>query len=414
MKIFHVVALLFVLAGLAFSANTVSGCMDIATPGVYQLNQNIVGASIPYTYGVSCIQISSSDVVLDCQGFNLTNDGTSDAAGIYIDEYDAGTSNITVENCNVAYYDTGISDASASHTSEIFLINNSANDNGDGFFIASDSNGNLTGNSAYNNSYDGLYLRSPYNDIVTGNNLTDNGNYDFFQDVWANFDCHNIIQNNTGSGNEPILWANSNIAVSNAVFSEVFLCNADGTKMTDVTVHGSDSKPNDGFYMGWTNDAIIRNVDSSDNNAGFSLYYSSGNTFINDTANSDTGSGFSLSSSSNNNLDFNTADNDTSEMGFYLSDGSNNILASNTANDNIGGIRLEQSNGNTIVNNTLLDNTLDFWVDIQSGADCINAVQNNTGFRISADNMGQQNSHGVGCQPLRGASLQCHPGEFHE
>ena len=382
MRFLNVVALLLVLAGIGFSVSTVSGCMNISAPGVYQLNQSISGANISYTYGMSCIEVFSPNVVLDCRGFNVTNDGTSDAEGIYIDELDAGyLSNITIEHCNVSSYGWGISNAfSLSTATGINIINNSVTNNGDGIFITNDRNGFLNGNNAYNNSDEGLYLREPYNDIVANNTLTDNSGYDFFQDVWTGSDCVNTIQNNTGSGDLPILWANSNVVEANTVFSEVFLCNANGAKFTNVTIQSSDSVTNNGFYMALTQNANITDVNSSDDYSGFSLSSSSGNTFVNDTANNDYGSGFSLQSSSNNNLTLNTADNDNNEFGFYLSYSYNDILANNTADDNNGGIRLVQSNGNTIANNTLLENTgLDFWVDIQSGSDCANIVQNNTG-----------------------------------
>jgi nitrous oxidase accessory protein NosD len=67
-----------------------SSCLTIEESGEYYLTQNIVAS------GGDCINISTNDVTLDCNGYNLTCSGICHFSFIALD-----VSNITVKNCFV-------------------------------------------------------------------------------------------------------------------------------------------------------------------------------------------------------------------------------------------------------------------------------------------------------------------------
>ena len=68
-------------------------CTYIAQPGVYQLSANL-----ETPYATTCMQIHSSGVTLDCQGYTISADNPGLGAPIYVDN----SPNITVQNCILA------------------------------------------------------------------------------------------------------------------------------------------------------------------------------------------------------------------------------------------------------------------------------------------------------------------------
>jgi len=115
----------------------IDSCQDLSVAGDYILNQSVDGAG-------SCFTISASDIILDCNGYEITGDGT----GIGIDIQADGS---TVKNCiiNVGNYQYGI--------------------NIDGF-----SNNLLTGNNVtvdFSSEY-GIQLSNSNSNTLSGNNVS--------------------------------------------------------------------------------------------------------------------------------------------------------------------------------------------------------------------------------------------------
>src|SRR5262249_52779087 len=76
----------------------VSTCSVINTPGVYSLGSNLAGAPNPGS-SVSinaCVLINTSNVLLDCNNFNITNNGTAGSTTAVLVEK---VNNVTVKNC---------------------------------------------------------------------------------------------------------------------------------------------------------------------------------------------------------------------------------------------------------------------------------------------------------------------------
>jgi hypothetical protein len=96
---------IFLVSALSFSTD-IMNCSLISAPGSYVLTDDLVGAPISGIYQ-SCIRITASDVTLDCAGYTITNNGTTNppmgTAGIEIGSF---TSNVMVKNCGgISSYD---------------------------------------------------------------------------------------------------------------------------------------------------------------------------------------------------------------------------------------------------------------------------------------------------------------------
>ena len=103
-KISVVLVLFFMLAGLAIvsfpaSAGDISGCTEITSAGVYTLTADITDATLG-----KCINITVSDVILDCQGHTVDGNDVAGTTGVYTID----TNNVTVTNCVVTDFETGI------------------------------------------------------------------------------------------------------------------------------------------------------------------------------------------------------------------------------------------------------------------------------------------------------------------
>ena len=268
------------------------------------------------------------------------------------------------------------------------FVNNTAYENeGSGFVIDEESESNvLIDNTAFRNSWTGFYLYSSNDNRLTNNNASNNSEYGFevylstgnnitnntaqentIFDLYADpltwfylysepaYDlyCNNIIENNTGSGGRPINYTNVSVNWSNIEASEIILCNADNSNLTNVTVRGSDIIPNNGLVMTRTENATIDSSNSSENIVGFLAIYSNGNSFTNNIAQQDLAGGFYLIFTTDNNLTGNIESN-AYEAGIAVIVSNNTNLVNNTVYGNeYYGIVLQESSDTYLTNNTV-------------------------------------------------------------
>jgi len=100
-----------------------------------------------------CITITSNDVELNCQGHTLTGDGDPGDYGIFLSSV---TSNVTVRDCEVAYFEYGVG---ALQSSDALIRNTTARDGVGGFAVAQGSSGiTMDNNTAYNNTGNGFLV----------------------------------------------------------------------------------------------------------------------------------------------------------------------------------------------------------------------------------------------------------------
>jgi len=320
--------------------------------------------------------------------------------GFYIST-NSSFNNLTINN---AYNNVGIGFYLSTDSNNNNLTNNTANNNiYAGFYLLANSNNNvLTNNSAHNNTQYGFYLLSSSNNTLAsnnasnntygfwldgsqGNNITDsfaqeNSQFDLYNNLAtgasASF-CNNTVSNLTGSGGRPIFYSSVPVSVSGLVLSELILCGAGGSSVTNTTVIGSDTLQNNGFIMIDTNDTNVSDSSSPGNYYGFFMTSSYGNRFTNDIAYNNSQYGFYLLSSYNNTLASNIASNNTNS--FYLSASNYNTLTNNTAyNSTYAGFYLfSSSNNNTLTNNSAYNNARGFMLYPNSNN---NTLANNTAY----------------------------------
>ncbi len=190
-------------------------CQDITTSGTYTLNNNLIQPLIEH-----CINISASDIILDCNGSNITGPGRGfldTHSGIYVDTQ----SNITIKNCNIDNFAMGIWFDSTNYSLIInntirssvtgisleeksrynTIMNNSVDNNGIGIYLDDSSYNTIVNNSARYNSGGGIRIDnflgpSRFNNI-TGNNFCFNN----LEDVICAFDQTTFSDNYCSSGN---------------------------------------------------------------------------------------------------------------------------------------------------------------------------------------------------------------------
>ena len=260
-------------------------------------------------------------------------------SGIYI----SSSNNNTLENiiANSNMQQKGISISLSNNNT---IINATSNSNAIGITIGGDNNTliNITVNSNLNQ---GIWMTSGSNNIFRNVTSQENNLIDI---EWDN--CNNVLENATGSSGRQIGFYNSSSIIQNKEFSEIILCNAHNSTINNITIIGSDSYKNNGFYIYATNNSIISNVTSSNNYVGISIYSSNNNTFMNITADFNSARGISISDSNNNIFTNITGMSDN--IGLFLTSSNYNNFTNNIWIGNSTGIYILSSRDNLFINDT--------------------------------------------------------------
>ena len=326
MRVIAVVLLILAIAGLSFSVG-VGSCQNITSSAgnPYTLTTDLTGAPIGFPFfQFTCIYVNSSNVILDCAGHKITNDGTAGATGIVLI---GSITNVTVKNCNISGYSTdlGIS-------SDYSVVQNSSfnNDTSGSCIELGSSNSNISNNSFASCTYGGVG--------VSGNS--------------------NRINNNVGDG--IVLTGSSSF---NVIYNNFF---------------NNSGYYYEGIYAAHSSNSNIIYNNTVNNNIGIELDdTSTNNTIYNNTADY---IGITLTDFCNNNSIYNN----TVRFGNGIKISSSNytIIHDNIiSNNTVSGITLYPTSVmNNIYNNTVMDNNFtDISVGTYSPSDCQNTIVNNTG-----------------------------------
>ncbi|MBU0527001.1 right-handed parallel beta-helix repeat-containing protein, partial [Candidatus Micrarchaeota archaeon] len=222
-----------------------SSCMEISSPGDYGIFANIDGAPISGSpvSGTACVKISSSNVSLNCNGFNITNNGT--AGTTYGIELNGSLTNVSVINCTIANYSIGIA---VFNSSNGLLQNNTLRYNGIGIQIDPSYNNTVIQNNIYNNSQYGIYLLDSFNNSLL-NNTAYNNSYGFLIEDSSN----NSLTNNTAYNNGYDLYMNSSIAGAYLNVSRMSFLNPLGSIANYTVLSLNDTlDQNSAYYVNWT------------------------------------------------------------------------------------------------------------------------------------------------------------------
>ncbi|MDD5111753.1 MAG: right-handed parallel beta-helix repeat-containing protein, partial [Candidatus Altiarchaeota archaeon] len=225
-----------------------------------------------------------------------------------------------------------------------------------GFGLYSSNYSNFTGIRAFNNTLSGFAMTGSAGNIIRNANLSENGYYDFIMGAVSGFgsreECSNTLENVSSTGGRTIGYYNSPVSLSNGVFSELFLCGADGSVLDNVTIAGSDTKGNNGLVFYHTNASALSNINSSGNYFGLFVRNGFGNEVSNLSASNNTADGVYIDYGGYNSITGVTADYngiDDWYDGIYVYYSVNNTISDVTAGYNGNdGVQLEESFNNTL------------------------------------------------------------------
>ena len=307
----------------------IDDCQVINASGVYYQHRNYFNAtnpSAPYL-DFNCIDIRVPDVTWDCQGFNITNDGTpSQNIGIL-----AASNNITVQNCHVSLYDYG----EYSTGNNLQVINNTFLGNGVGYSSFSSSTAQIHDNSFINGTYGLLFFFGTDNANVSTNLFSGNG----LRDIDAGTTTGTVFDSNTHiSGNVGISLLNSNndnitnSNFTNYAFIPLQLVGADFTYVVGNFFTGNSYAID--MSGGADFDHILNNfINNTGFGAGISISQSTGNTVsFNNVTNGGQNGIFTDTSSFGNTISNNIVTGNT-QIGIRV-EGHDEIISSNIMNNN--------------------------------------------------------------------------------
>jgi len=249
-----------------------------------------------------------------------------------------------------------------------------------GLTMSSSNNNSITGNVVSNNTYCGISFGGEDNTVssntvnnneyglmiggggntFTENTIQENEEWDVYLISDTGSGCDNTFSGNYGSGNRLIYYYGSPVELSGVEASELILCNASYSNITNVNISGSNSLRNNGVLISSTDYATINDCNSSHNLYGFYLDSSSSNNLIDNEASDNSRDGFRLwSLSDNNTLRQNSAFDNRIGIwlawdgaGFYMGYGSkDNKFIDNLASGNGAGFYVD-SDSNLFENNT--------------------------------------------------------------
>jgi hypothetical protein len=181
-KILFVSALVFILIAMQFvsAATNISSCQTISSPGIYTLNQSIVGAS-------ACMIIASSNVTFDCQGNTMIYGaaGAADGIGINVFYLAVPLTNITIKNCIIQDNNTLRANGHGiqfTRVSDSYIFNNTIQTNGTstnyGISFTTSCNRNIIENNTINTlgsstgNYGLSFTTAASDNLIIRNNIT--------------------------------------------------------------------------------------------------------------------------------------------------------------------------------------------------------------------------------------------------
>ncbi|MFA5831347.1 MAG: NosD domain-containing protein [Candidatus Paceibacterota bacterium] len=285
---------------------------DCATIGTW--NQSTKTCTL--TQDISeTVSIDGNGITLDGNGHAITITPEYTATGVHM----SSKTGVTVKNLTIRNAGMGIVIHQTDHG---FFRKNTLANNGMGIYLAggynliddrnviSDSisdgiylnyaDGNTIKDNTVRNGSFGIIFDESYGNRIQNNTVEENIGRDIGVIPSDSSVCNNTITGNIGSGGRPIGFFNSPTTLNSGTFSELILCNADGSNLRNVTVKGSASKRNNGFFLLYTDRSNFTDLTSDDDYFGMTASDSNGNTFKNMTVGSNARESVSFRDSDSN------------------------------------------------------------------------------------------------------------------
>lgn len=206
---------------ITFWDYNISGCRNITLAGNYKLNKSIQDRNT-----TSCITITTSDVEVDCQGYQINGTNQSDTAynhqGINASTSDPSVSgnaakltNITIKNCNILNWTYGIILVNVFNST---ITNTNISNSTFGVTLSFSSYNNLTNISTFDITLYGAYVLSTSQKNFVNNSLFTRGTFGIvLSNATSNIIDTNTVYSNRESGIHIGASANFNIIKYNNI-----------------------------------------------------------------------------------------------------------------------------------------------------------------------------------------------------
>ncbi len=206
----------------------ITACQEITSNGSYQLTADLEGAAISYGAAQTCVKITSDNVVLNCNSYTISNNGTTgDTYGILVDSV---ASNVSIIDCPmVSGYTAG---THIVQSTDVFIDPSWFCDNAIGILVNESNDTSIEDSIACNNTQYGIYVLDSDNTTVL-NSRTYNNAQDF------------QVDNNLGNSVD--------LNISSLVFDRPA---GDMSDYTDISLLDSVSAGGS-FSMNWSSGAAL-------------------------------------------------------------------------------------------------------------------------------------------------------------
>lgn len=262
--------LLTLIVATSFAIN-ISSCEVIISSGVYQLNTSLVGAVTPLAPLIfadkACIFIDSSNVYLDGSGFNVTNNGTLNAIGIFTNH---SRTNITIINFNnITQYEYGIYNYVGGSIN--ITANNIQNNSLDNIHLDTSENNTISNNIISLGGSDGVILEKSNNNTVNNNQISQTSQFGIQIDSVS---VNNIINNNNinNSAFGILSQAFNSSIINNRITNSTNGIVAGGTNAQNNIINGNIISLSSQYAI-WINQAENTTISFNDINNNFVGYY---------------------------------------------------------------------------------------------------------------------------------------------
>ena len=216
----------------------INSCTRISSPGEYVLTQNIINSGV-----TSCINITSSDVILDGAGYTVDGNGLTN--------YGLSANNVNrviVKNLIVQDWNTRAVNIVNSNNNNFSNITVKSG-NYDGFSLQNSNNNILRDIKALNTGNVGFVFENSY-----GNDLKDSV---FQNNSWEDFDiyltggvsgCNNEV-GNVSLTKHQLYYYNKSVNLKDIYAGAIYLCNADNSIVTNATVAANGQNSISNYYV---------------------------------------------------------------------------------------------------------------------------------------------------------------------
>ena len=355
-----------------------ASCFKQALDGDFnhiELNNNL--------YVPEGINVNASHLTIDCNNREIIGNGTS--VGLLLENQ----VDVHIKNCTIRDFSTGVGLRSSAKNTLLYntIANNSVGISIDTIGTVKAHDNSISENIIEDNRLYGVELIDTKDNQIMWNDFNRNRHYS----LWVRGDCnHTVLNNNGGDGTSPILYQHDIPAggsISGGTYSAVIYCNVHHAAIQNITVDNGNVR-NDGFLLVDSGPIRIEHC-SIENSRGIYSLDSHHTAIRHTTINSSKEAGIALENAKYSEIYENHIQNNNDsgilvDLGSHFAEIYNNTIQGNeygilvrdsgSANisnnvvvfNNVTGIEIKNSIGNSLLRNTVRRNRFGLSFDYQT------------------------------------------------